>query len=84
MTIIDDSKLERAQPRKRFYHVLRLEYERSGHDDIGACAAQDRHGMRANPAIGDQADAGAPFAQNRRRAHQTAAGFGRQILAFDA
>jgi hypothetical protein len=59
ITIIDNSQLERAQPRKRFYHVLCLEYERSRHDDIGTGAAQERHGMGTDAAIGDQLDASA-------------------------
>jgi hypothetical protein len=78
------TKLERPQPRKRFYQVLRLEYERSRHDDIGTGAAQERHGMGADAAVGDQPDASAPFANHGRRACKTVAGFRRQILAFDA
>ena len=40
--------------------------------------------MGTDAAIGDQPDTGAPFAQHRRGACQTAAGFRRQILALDA
>jgi len=59
ITIIDNSRLERAQPRKSFDQVLRLEYERSRHDDIGAGATQERHGLGTDAAIGDQPDASA-------------------------
>src|SRR6202040_2695435 len=50
ITIIENSQLERAQPRKSFYHVLRLECERSRHDDIGAGAAQEARTWQILPA----------------------------------
>ena len=61
-----------------------MEYERTRHNDIGSGAAQKRHGMGTDAAIGDQTDTCAPVAQQRRRVRETVAGIRRQILPFDA
>ena len=76
--------LDRAQPTKGVFEVLRLEHERSRHDDVCTSASQKRNGMAADAAIGNQPDPAAASAQHPAGLGEASTCLRRQVVAFHA